>query len=294
MKGIFTVALGLAALAPVGAIAQDSESPQTTIEFGSPMEEVQAELAREFDQLGTMFAEIFATEPLTAEEEARLPLAAAMTDYVFPVGSFAVAMEDSMEPMMNAMMSRVMDDPAVAVSAATGVPYEELAALEQADLQEALDLFDPHHAARNERIGQMVVTMMGDMFAGIEPSYREGLSRAYATRFEVEEMEQLIAFFQTPVGGKFARQSLLVQYDPQMMAIMEQMGPAMSEVMPGMIEEIMAIAEAYPDGRGFADLGAAEKTRAARLLGRSEAELEALQPVVEEELDELDEMGLTS
>lgn len=293
MKGIFTIAAALAALVPAAVLAQDSEPPQTTVEFGTPMEEVQAELTREFDELGTMFAEIFATEPLTAEEEARLPLAAAMTDYVFPVGSFAVAMEDSMAPIMNGMMSRVMDDPAVAVSAATGVPYEDLAGLEEADLQEALDLFDSHHTARNERIGQMVVTLMGDLFEAIEPSYREGLSRAYATRFEAEEMQQLIAFFQTPVGSKFARHSLLVQYDPQMMAMMEQIGPAMGEVMPEMFEEIMAIAEAYPDGRGFGDLGAAEKARAARLLGRSEAELEALQPVEEGEA-ELDEMGLTS
>ncbi len=139
----------------------------------------------------------------------------------------------------------------------------------------------------------MVVTMMGDLFDAIEPAYREGLSRAYATRFEAGEMEELIGFFKTPVGGKFASQSLLVQYDPQMMAMMEQIGPAMGEVMPGMLDEVTEIAAAYPDGRTFGDLGATEKARAARLLGRSEAELEALQPAEEPEA-ELDEMGLTT
>lgn len=293
MRISIAIAASLAVLAPVAAAAHDAEPEEPATEFGTPLEEAQAELEKEFDQLGKMFAEIFATEPLTAEQETRLPVAVRMTDYVFPVGSFAVAMEESMEPMMNAMMMRVSDDPALAVSGLTGVPLEELAELDADAIEDALALFDPHHRARNERIGRMVVTMMGEMFAAIEPGYREGLSRAFATRFEASEMEQLITFFQTPVGGKFARQSLLVQYDPQMLTMMEQLGPAMGEVMPGMLEEVAAIAEAYPDGRSFADLGWAERARAARLLGRSEAELEALQPAEAPE-GELDETGLTT
>lgn len=293
MTRSMVAAAALALLAPAGALAQDTAPPETEIEFGSAMEEAQAELTREFDQLGSLFGKIFAAEPLTAEEEARLPLAVAMADHVFPAGSFAVVMEESMAPMMTAMMARLTDDPAVAVYNATGVPTEDLAALEEEDLQEALALFDPHYRARSERIGQMVVTLMGDLFEAIEPAYREGLSRAFATRFEAGEMEELIGFFRTPVGGKFARQSLLVQYDPQMLAIVEQLGPAMGEVMPGMLEEIVAIAEAYPEGRRFGELAAAEKARAARLLGRSEAELEALQPAEEGDV-ELEQMGLTS
>ncbi|OBX19881.1 hypothetical protein A9995_04830 [Erythrobacter sp. QSSC1-22B] len=290
MKAILTIAASLVALAPVGAAAQDPEPAGAEIELGIPMEKMRAELTRELDELGALFADVFAVEPLSPREEARLPLATRMADHVFPVGSFAMVMEETMGPMMEAMMRPTLDDPAMAVSGFTGLPYDELAALDEDAVEEALDLFDPNHRARNERINQAGITMMGDLLDAIEPAYREGLSRAYATRFEAREMEELIAFFQTPVGGKFAGQSLLVQYDPQMMAMMEQLGPAMGEVMPGMIENIWAIAEAYPDGRGFGDLGASEKARAARLLGRSQSELEALQSGAQAD-DELDEMG---
>ena len=78
-----------------------------------------------------------------------------------------------------------------------------------------------------------------------------------------------------------------------MMAMMEQFGPAMGEVMPGMLEEIVTIAEVYPEGRRFGELGPAEKARAASLLGRSAAELEALQPV-EETGGEHDQTGPSS
>ena len=105
------------------------------------------------------------------------------------------------------------------------------------------------------------------------------------------EMVELLTFFETPVGAKFAQQSFLVQYDPQMMAMMESMGPAMAEVFPKMMEEMMAMAAEIPEGRVFSELSAAERSRLAQLLGKGEAELEALSPE-REELDDDTEEGV--
>ena len=52
MTRSMVAAAALALLAPSGALAQDTAPPETEIEFGSAMEEAQAELTREFDQLG--------------------------------------------------------------------------------------------------------------------------------------------------------------------------------------------------------------------------------------------------
>ena len=107
----------------------------------------------------------------------------------------------------------------------------------------------------------------------------------FSVRFEGSEMEELLVFFETPVGGKFAKESFLVQYDPQMMSMMEAMGPAMGEVFPKMMEQIAQMAEDFPDGRTFPELSAAERQRLSELLGKGESELEALAPEPEVEAD---------
>ena len=116
------------------------------------------------------------------------------------------------------------------------------------------------------------------MFDALEPSYREAYARALATRFDEAEMRELLAFFGTPTGGRFARQSLLIHYDPQMLGVMEQMGPAMVELLPSMIENVAALEAEFAAVRRFGELSAAERARAARLIGKGEAELDALQP----------------
>ena len=280
-------ASGLAlALSAAPALAQDGDvASEEVFEFQTAEEEAAEEFEREMTEAFAIFGELFEADPLTEEQEARLPLAKRMTDKVFPTGSFKVIMEESMEPMMNAMMGAVTEDPRTELSNLSGVPIDQLYELDDETAQAALDVLDPQYGARNDRMNEIVIGMIGDMFDALEPAYREALSRAFAVRFEAGEMEELLVFFETPVGGKFAKESFLVQYDPQMMGMMEAMGPAMGEIFPSMLEQIGQMAEDFPAGRTFPDLSAAERERLATLLGKGEAELEALAPEPEEEAE---------
>ncbi len=266
------------------AVASDDDFEFLTVE-----EEAAAEFEREMTEAFAMFGDLFVAEPLNAEQEARLPLAQKMTDQVFPEGSFALVMEQSMAPMMVAMMEAATSDPRTQLAQLTGMEIDDLGEVSDEDARAALDVLDPQYAARNERVGEIMVEMMNDMFAALEPAYREALSRAFAVRFESGEMEELLVFFDTPVGGKFARESILVQYDPQMMAMMEAMGPAMGEVLPKLLRSIAEMAEEFPNGRFFTELSEVERARISILLGKGEAELEALAPEREDETDEVDE-----
>lgn len=287
MKRTFTAAAsGLALALSSPALAQEeSASEEEVFEFQTVEEEAAEEFEREMTEAFSIFGEMFEAEPLTEEQEARLPLAKQMVDKVFPVGSFALVMDQSMEPMMTAMMGAFTGDPRTELASLSGVPVEDLNELDDDTAQAALDILDPQYAGRNERINSIVIDMMGDLFAAIEPSYREALARAFAVRFEGGEIEELLVFFETPVGGKFARESFLVQYDPQMMGMMEAMGPAMGEVFPKMLEQIAQMAEDFPEGRTFPELSAAERQRLSELLGKGESELEALAPEPEVETD---------
>ncbi|GMN02321.1 DUF2059 domain-containing protein [Erythrobacter sp. MTPC3] len=274
------------ALTPVAASAQDEPEVEEAFEFPTEEEEAMATLEREMDESFAIFGEIFKAEPLTAEQEALMPLASEMVDKIMPVGTFGIAMQDSMEPMMAAMMGAVSGNPRLRISSITGVDADELEALDDDQAQEVLDIFDPAFEARTNKMSEILIEMVGGLFNAIEPAYRDAYARALTTKFGADEMTELLAFFEKPVGEKFAQQSFLVQYDPQMLGVMEQMGPAMMEVMPGMMESFKTLDEQLAEARSFGDLSANERARAARLIGKGEAELDALQPPEEEVVEE--------
>ncbi len=276
----------LAVMAALLCVPAQASQQQAEELFPDPMEEAQEALAEEMAEAFSVFGDVFEVAPLTSEQEARLPAAARMTDVAFPEGTFAIIMEDSMTPMMEAMMAATVPASTVTLAEITGLDAEEFSGAGEEALSEALSVFDPHHETRSKAMSNLVLDLMDQMFAAIEPSYREALSRAFATRFEQAEMEQLLAFFETPVGAKYAKEAFLVQYDPQMMAVMEQMGPVMAEIVPAFMESVVEFAEKYPDPRSYSELSQAERARVALLLDRSEQELEASQPVETEYFDE--------
>jgi len=289
-KNILAAAASLAVLASAAPplAAQDHEATERTagalnrkeeeFVFLTEEEEAQAQLEQELAEAFSVFGAMFKAAPLTAEEEARLPLANAIAGYVMPEGSFGTAMDEIMNPMVDMMLGDPENSPRLRLAEISGVDAEDLEDLTDEDAQEALDIFDPQFAARTKRTSEAFTGLVGKLMVAIEPSYREGLARAFARRFDEGEMRELLAFFATPLGAKFAAQSFLVQYDPQIMGFMEAMGPAAAKLVPEMTEEIAAIETELGGARDFSQLSAAERRRAARLIGKSERELDALVP----------------
>jgi len=290
-NNILGLAASLAALAlaapPLAAQEHDeaekvagTANRKEEFQFLSEEEEAQKEIEQELAEAFSIFGELFKAEPLTPEQEALLPLATQMAGHVMPEGSFRTAMDGVLEPMMDAMMGDPENSPRVRLAELSGVAAEELDRLSDADAQEALDIFDPQFAARTRRTSAAFTGLMGKLMVAIEPAYREGLARAFTRRFDEAEMRELLTFFATPLGAKFAAQSFLVQYDPQIMGFMDAMAPAAAKLVPEMAEEFEAIEAEFGGSRDFSQLSAAERTRAARLIGKSERELDALVPDV--------------
>lgn len=293
-NNILGLAASLAALAlaapplaaqehPEAEKTADADNRKEEFQFLTEEEEAQQQLEQELTEAFAMFGELFKAEPLTPEQEALLPLATQMAGHVMPEGAFSSAMDGVLEPMMDTMIGDPENSPRVRLAEISGVEAEDLDRLSDEDAQEALDIFDPQYAARTKRTTKAFAGMMSKLMVAVEPSYREGLARAFARRFEEAEMRELLTFFATPLGAKFAAQSFLVQYDPQIMGFMDAMAPAMAKLMPEMTEEIAAIETELGGSRDFSQLSAAERARAARLIGKSERELDALVPDVTEE-----------
>ncbi|GAA4641988.1 hypothetical protein GCM10023115_03060 [Pontixanthobacter gangjinensis] len=238
---------------------------------------------RALELMGSMFG---TPQPLTAEQESRLPVAQLVVGQIFPEGTYAKMMEETMKPMMDGIMDTMMGMPASELVKLTGLPYDQVDLQSEGTIGEAMAIMDPDYQARAKIGTDMTVAMVTDLMTEIEPSYRAGLARAYAVRFSELELAELSAFFKTPTGAHYAAESMLIYTDPQVMSAMNEMMPAMMEMMPIMIggmEEAMA---GLREPRKYSALSRTEKLQLAQILGVSPAALADAEPADDAEAEE--------
>ncbi|MEO0641921.1 MAG: DUF2059 domain-containing protein [Pseudomonadota bacterium] len=268
----FSIALPVAALAAAAIPAAPLAAQESTAAATD-------EINQEMEALGGMFGDMFGTaEPLTPEQEARVPAAQSVVLKLFPEGTYAKMMNETLAPMMDGIMGNIAGTPGILLIELTGLPPSQLSDLDEAKLEQAVALLDPNAAERNAEIAQAMVDMMTGIIEQIEPSYRAGLARAYAVRFTAAELIDLDAYFATPVGSKYAAESFLIFADPQVMSAMNEMMPAVMQQMPDIMGAVGQIAEKYPKGRTFSALSAEEQDQLAQLLDTSLENLAANEP----------------
>ncbi|TAD84666.1 MAG: DUF2059 domain-containing protein [Sphingomonadales bacterium] len=217
-------------------------------------------------------------EPLTTEQEARIPAAEQVVARIFPPGTYAKMMNDTMKPMMDNIMGSFMDVPVSEIAKLSGLPAEQLPQMGEGSLREVMAILDPAFEERTKLMSGMTMQLVSDMMVEIEPSYRAGLARAYASRFTETELADMAAYFATPTGAKYAAESMLINTDPQVMATMNEMMPTMMRLMPEMMAKAKEAEAQFPPQRSFSDLSQAEQARLAELLGTTVEALRESEP----------------
>ncbi|HEV2748227.1 MAG TPA: DUF2059 domain-containing protein [Allosphingosinicella sp.] len=105
---------------------------------------------------------------------------------------------------------------------------------------------DPHY---DERM-RIFMDILFDELKGImnkeEPGIRQAMARAYARRFTTAEMREMDVFLATPVGRKFAVQSITLMEDPELLARMMSLEPRMRAELPRIIEKVMGATSHLP------------------------------------------------
>lgn len=274
---VFAAAIGTLALAQP-AWAQDAgdtaaEDDTIVIEM-SPYGEEEAE--GEMDALGiamisAMLGEMFKAEPLTPAAQARLPAATLVAASLLPEGVYGEMMGQMMDSFLSPILKLAEADGG-GMSAGdlmdyTGLYGEEVESLSPEQRGELTQIFDPVYEERTRAQFEMIVGAANAVFATLEPGVRDGLAKAYASRFEENELAALNAFFATPAGAKYASQSLVINTDPQVISGMMQSIPNLLEQMPAVIESIENAEAGLPEPRRFDDLTPAEQRRASEILG---------------------------
>ena len=261
MKKIVNAMAAAALVCAVPAAAQ--EDPEHSESAMSP---------GDLDEFAGMMAGLFQTEPLTEEQNARLPAAQAVVGEMMPDGFYGEMMAGMMDKMLRPMLT-MFSQPEFVLGARLAVDAEAIEALEEAEQAELTAMLDPAYEARGDAMVAVLTSRMGGMFTAMEGPMREGLSKAYAVRFDDAQLADIAAFFATPTGGEYARESMALFADPQVMQASMQALPAMMSGF-GDIESAMREAmAALPAERGYGDLTEAQRERMAELLDVDPAQL---------------------
>ena len=254
--------LSLALSAP--AMAQDIVMGE--IEGEVAIDDAEADGAMDEAAVLAMMSGLFQAEPLTAEQEARLPAATAIVATMMPEGFYGEIMRDMMEKTMRPMMA-MFSEPDFLLASRLTLDEAALAELSDAEKQELLTMLDPAWDQRADTMVDALISNMGGAFAAVEPPVRAGLAKAYAVRFDEAQLADISAFFATPTGGEFARQSMALFADPQVMGATMEAMPEMIGSFTEMETAMEAALESLPAERDYADLSMAQRARMADLLG---------------------------
>lgn len=237
---------------------------------GSP---AAAQSEAEMAQMAALSA-MFEVEPLTPEQEARLPVARQIVEKVLPEGAMMEVMGSTFDSLLGPIMQMANEDAGGALAMALGHRPEELG-LDEAQTTEVLGIIDPAWRERNAAISSLTQTMMADMMTRMEPMMRNVMGELYAIYFDEQELHDISAFFETESGLSFARQSYAMAGDPRIMAAMFEDPELLFGTFAQMPAQMEAAMADVPSGRAYDELSQADRSRLLELTGFTKEELEA-------------------
>lgn len=260
--------------APASLAAQDAAPP---MDASAPADDSAepSEDATTMAALAGMMGAVAEVEPLTAEQQARLPLAEQIIAKIWPVGATAELSQSMFGGMLGGFGEMLPSGPKPALAESLGLGPIDLQDLSDAEAAEALSLLDPVWKDRDGAVKGMVTDLMGEILNMVEPPMRRAMTELYAIRFTGPELEAIDAFFSTGTGSKYARESLTMASDPRLMAASMEAMPAMFAMIGQMEDRMKERTGNLPAPREFADLSPKERARVAKLTGLSVAEIEA-------------------
>ncbi len=258
--------------APVALAAQDADAPieAAADDSGEPADSEAGAMREAMAMLG----QIFPSEPLTAEQEARLPAAEALVVKVIPEGTMGEMMDKMFAGMLGPIIGAFPNGAANVLAKQIGTS-EFGFSLDEAQAAELAGLFDPAWQERQQREAAMFPTLMKEAVVLMEPGMRKAMSELYAIRFSSGELTEIDAFFSTGTGFKYAREAFLMAGDPRIMSSTLEAMPALIGMMGDLEVRMAASVADLPAARSFAELTPAERAKVAEMTGYSVEEIEA-------------------
>ena len=206
-------------------------------------------------------------------DPARLAAARIAVNYIFPDGTYAKIMNGSMEGLMKSAMDSVGTVPLKQLAVIGGMKEADLAKLGDANLRQIMEIVDPNFNERSQNMMHTMMHEMGAMMTKFEPTIQDGLARAYARKYTVDQLGELNRFFATPTGNAYAANAMAIFMDPEVVGKMKDIMPELMKQLPDIIGKVIADDTNLPRPKTYDDLTPAERSKLAQLLGIPETEL---------------------
>jgi hypothetical protein len=219
-------------------------------------------------------AGMFVAEPLTAEQQARLPAAQIVVDRMMPPGTLGEVMQSMFGGVMDPLLALAIEPSAGQVAKELGYGESEIEMTEE-QAKEAAAILDPAWTERRQREMTAMKGAMGRVMNAMEPAMRKGMVEAYAAAFSATELADVAAFFATPSGASYAKKSYALASDPRIMGAAMQAMPTMMEGFVAMQAEIEAATADLPARRAYGDLSPEQQRRLSELTGMDQDAIEA-------------------
>lgn len=225
--------------------------------------------AAPLDEIAGMMSGLFEAEPLTPEQEARVPKATAVVSAMMPEGFYAEMMGDMMDTMLEPMLGAMSGEAGARIVLLTRLDMDPsvVSGIAPEQKVELATMLDPGFEERGEVMKSFLGNVMLEASVLVEPLYREGLAKAYAVRFTDAQLEDIATFFKTPTGAVYATENMKLMADPQVMAANMQAMPAMMKQMGGMTASIEQAMAQMPPENSYEDLTPTQRARMSELLG---------------------------
>lgn len=263
-----TVPLAALVLATAMPTAGAAPSPAPADKAADPGNSEKKNMA----EFAAFMGGLFQAEPLTAEQEARLPAAQAVVGAMMPKGFYGKMMSDMMDRMMRPMMS-MLAKPEFQLTSRLDMDSDAIEKLGAARAAEAIRILDPAYDRRAEAAMGVISGKLGGAFGPMEEPMREGLAKAYAARFDKAQLADIAAFFATPTGSTYARESMALFSDPRVMQASMKALPQMLSGFGDMEAAMNQAMASLPAERAYSDLSASERQRLAEILNVSPSRL---------------------
>ena len=208
-------------------------------------------------------------------DPARLAAATIMVNHVYPAGTAALVMKNSLNGMLDKIISSSPQMPLGEIIALSGQPAVEVAKLGKAKIADIMAIYDPAYQQRIGAFMHVFMDGMSSIVAQMEPGIREGMAQAYASRFTLSQLADMNRFFATPSGQAYAANAITIQTDPAVMTRIQAIYPVMMKQLPALMQQGIQATAKFPARRKFSELSPAERTKLAALLGVPESQLEA-------------------
>ena len=214
-----------------------------------------------------------AAETAPTPDAERMAAAKAVVEHLFPAGSYARVMNETLEKVVRAAVAKERDRQLSEIAVMGWLTDEQFQQLSDENIEAMIAIIDPASNKRMNAVRQAMAAELANAMSQIEPDIREGLILTYAQRFTPEQLIEINNFFSTPAGSQYAHESLPIFMAPEVMGQMTSKISKVGDQLPAMFEAVSMAVAGMPKHKFYAKLTKAERKRMAALMGLSEAEL---------------------